>query len=1190
MKRLFVLVLFCSLAQAQLRQLPGSVSYSFSQIGGFIQNTQLVAGTGITYDQSNGHISGTDTTSLSNRINSKAMTHQQTVDTLNADNVTITKSWTFQDSIIIGQATELPALLEIKQPGSRLISLVDDSCDGSYFPMEIISHMASINVGGTVMAVELSGGSPFSAAGIYTALAPVAFVDNDGTGTNVGLFAGANATAGTNIGVQGFASGGSINWAGYFGLGNVYIHDKVGINVLSPDAALDIDGDLNVVNGNFITIDPDNNLYQLGDLSSNNLNSRLIIDDAKTTITANALRLVFGDSLGQGNNTLLTINDTTELVHINKFLTVDSSVGIGTAPTVNALEVNGTVNATAFTGDGSGLTNIALDDLVDVSAASPLSGDRLVWSGTAWIPSAATSVVGSASSFYLDITSSLADNFTLSTTPSSYAETPNLKAVTSATQPVFFERFISGALGRTLIPAGTWTFNIYGATSSNVGLNKIKVRVNKRVAQTGMTATYTGIGDTRTFTVSGGTPFVAGDANASRLLAGLVETPTQTSWISAFTSSSEVTVTLTDPAFVNVSGVALNAIYYYLFDDSTGDMTGSTPALYTVTSTRPAYSGLNITDRLVAAFFATNDQAGSHDLTLYYGGTQNFTYFVMPLTTQHNDLAGLNLGDYLHLTAAEYAAKITHFSDTTATLLKNADSTSIRNYSNNLYESKGFVGGNGATFDTATVAYITKANTFVGTATFSNATYSALFTGGNVGIGQTVPTARLDVKGTGTGEVLIGEWGGSAAYAGIGLANSLASGGYNLVSSPGDTHLYINRPSGKDIKFRENNSDQVIIQGSTGNVGIGTTAPAALLELRKTGGAWLRLNTGTVNHFLDISNIDDGANFYHSIAPGSVANAPIVFYSPGNASSVQQIWLRNPGGNYYGMRLGHNDTYGSIQNDSSTPLALQPSGGNVGIGTTTQFGAEQLGILAADNGTVLGLKINATQANVTAADIFAEFRSTTGVEGSIAGTATGGLIAYNTFTGAHYAEKQNESEPMVGGMIVSATGAVLQGGQQLAVITKSSGRADKKVYGVFSGKIADGLTQSQIDSIAAIKTRVDSLLAVGTSADSVAADSVRRTIKLTGLTLNFSKGNPLKGLYQVFAVGTGIIAVNDSGGNISVGDLIESSPVAGFGERQPDDIVHSYTVAKATQAVDWSTVAPDAQGRKKKQIACVYKI
>jgi hypothetical protein len=294
-------------------------------------------------------------------------------------------------------------------------------------------------------------------------------------------------------------------------------------------------------------------------------------------------------------------------------------------------------------------------DLTTIAALTPSTGEILTWSGTEWIAATPTTTVGSANSFFPEITASLADNLTLTVTPSTYPETVNTKTVLIATSPVLFERFVSGPLGRTSIPAGNWVFNTYGGTDNNTGTNEIKFRVNKRVAQTGMTGTFTGSGATRTFTVTGGTPFVAGDANASQMLASLIETPTQTAWISSFTSSSVVTVTLTDPAFVNVSGVELSAIYHYLFDDTTGDITGSPAAVYTTTTTQPAFTGLNLTDRLVVAYFGSSDNnTGTDTMSLYYGGTQHFTNFSSPISTLHNDLAGLNVGDYLHLTAAEY--------------------------------------------------------------------------------------------------------------------------------------------------------------------------------------------------------------------------------------------------------------------------------------------------------------------------------------------------------------------------------------------------------------------------------------------------------------------------------------------------------------------------------------------------------
>ncbi len=102
---------------------------------------------------------------------------------------------------------------------------------------------------------------------------------------------------------------------------------------------------------------------------------------------------------------------------------------------------------------------------------------------------------------------------------------------------------------------------------------------------------------------------------------------------------------------------------------------------------------------------------------------------------------------------------------------------------------------------------------------------------GNVGIGTTTPVAKLSVQGSGTGAVVMGELASGSTYGALGLASSLAAGNYNLASGPGDTTLYINRPTGRGIQFRENNVDQVIIQATSGNVGIGTTGPAQKLHV-----------------------------------------------------------------------------------------------------------------------------------------------------------------------------------------------------------------------------------------------------------------------------------------------------------------------------------------------------------------------
>ena len=69
---------------------------------------------------------------------------------------------------------------------------------------------------------------------------------------------------------------------------------------------------------------------------------------------------------------------------------------------------------------------------------------------------------------------------------------------------------------------------------------------------------------------------------------------------------------------------------------------------------------------------------------------------------------------------------------------------------------------------------------------------------------------------------------------------------------------------------------------------------------------------------------------------------------------------------------------------------------------------------------------------------------------------------------------------------------------------------------------------------------------------------------------------------QINAVGEGQINVCGENGNINQGDLIVSSSIPGKGMKQADDIVRSYTVAKARESVTFSSA------NEVKLIACIY--
>ena len=123
---------------------------------------------------------------------------------------------------------------------------------------------------------------------------------------------------------------------------------------------------------------------------------------------------------------------------------------------------------------------------------------------------------------------------------------------------------------------------------------------------------------------------------------------------------------------------------------------------------------------------------------------------------------------------------------------------------------------------------------------------------GNVGIGTTVPDSKLSVSGTGQLLHIGDSTGTSAVY---GLIDNSAGGPYiGVESSVAGTTLtgtlayasFLVTPYAKALQFGTNGAVNMTIL-SDGNVGIGTTAPASSLTVKKTGGAILVENASGTN-------------------------------------------------------------------------------------------------------------------------------------------------------------------------------------------------------------------------------------------------------------------------------------------------------------------------------------------------------
>ncbi len=170
---------------------------------------------------------------------------------------------------------------------------------------------------------------------------------------------------------------------------NMYsnVTGNVGIGVKSPTKKLDVAGHINAseyyyVNNNVFMLNPSGtgDFYYGWDLDvkkhilATNGIERLVINDlGNVGIGTTSPRGIFdvdadgddiyldtwtaqiylGDVDGDGDNVLLTIDESA-----GKFTFENGDVGIGTMNPTTPLDVNGTAKATAFVGDGSGLTNL----------------------------------------------------------------------------------------------------------------------------------------------------------------------------------------------------------------------------------------------------------------------------------------------------------------------------------------------------------------------------------------------------------------------------------------------------------------------------------------------------------------------------------------------------------------------------------------------------------------------------------------------------------------------------------------------------------------------------------------------------------------------------------------------------------------------------------------------------------------
>jgi len=167
----------------------------------------------------------------------------------------------------------------------------------------------------------------------------------------------------------------------------------------------------------------------------------------------------------------------------------------------------------APTGDGSGLSgvltdanafapsNLALDGLSDVSAATPALDDRLKWNGTAWVNTPVASTVGAAVSYWF------CDDVLFAGTSPVWHELET--AIDSgsvgshtATGSTYSEmdRYVTPALGITAFSAGEWRFELFGKLSTTSRVGRLQAQIYRVDASGAIVGSVLATAETGEFT------------------------------------------------------------------------------------------------------------------------------------------------------------------------------------------------------------------------------------------------------------------------------------------------------------------------------------------------------------------------------------------------------------------------------------------------------------------------------------------------------------------------------------------------------------------------------------------------------------------------------------------------------------------------------------------------------------------
>jgi len=474
---------------------------------------------------------------------------------------------------------------------------------------------------------------------------------------------------------------------------------------------------------------------------------------------------------------------------------------------------------------------------------------------------------------------------------------------------------------------------------------------------------------------------------------------------------------------------------------------------------------------------------------------------------------------------------------------------------------------------------------------------------GNLGIGITNPSNKLHVYYASNGFAKIDT--GAGQVSGVLLAEA-GSNKWAIANRSGDSNnLYFSAsPSGTTGGNIASAAKMTITQ--SGNVGIGTTAPGAKLEVIDSsyslklgnslmGSAGPSLLGNTTTHLGTLTNglsLYGGSSINFNI--GSTPSTKMKIDSAGNVG----IGTTNPGaklgvsGGDIGIRAIYSSSYGVEANGGT--YGVKAYGGNTGV----RADGDLYGVYA--NGTY-GVYANGGSYGIEARG------GTTGVRaiGDFYGVYASGEVGVQAFGGDYGLIATSEE-----GTGISGTGYNV--GVRGAATKPEFPTSGYDFYADGTGVNFGPFTGAHDVRLSANFGKVEKGMLVSVTGDvKIRDDSISTTLPEVRLSSSAKDKNVLGALVgetdfpgewidlpeetrtaAVNSLGEGRLWITNYGGELQSGDLITTSPIAGYGMLQDDDLMHSYTVGKATQSINWDEISDtvwfDGREYKKALIAVTY--